>query len=123
MNKILDEYSNFLKEYNLIIKNKNTDEVTYAKNLKLISNINKINTSNKITPSSNKTELKNPYYYKDIQSKVKRSLKYTYNKITETDKYDSAILKDSDAFFCILCALAYHHIMIGKPYLDLTKYL
>lgn len=121
INQILDNYSNFLKEYNLKIKD--TDKNTYSKNLKLISNINKANSSSKINNNSNSSELKETHYYKNIQSKIKSSIKYTTKKILESDKYDSMILKDSNTFFCVLCSLSYHHIISGKPYLDLTKYL
>lgn len=121
INNSLKDYLFFLKEYNY--KAQEVDKSIYIKNLKLISNINKITNNKYANIKVQESNIKDLNYYKNTQDKIKHSLSHTFKKLMETDKYNKAILKDYNSFFSILAAIAYRNIKRNKEYLDLTKFL
>lgn len=123
----LDKYQIFLKEYNLKIKN--IDSVAYKKNLKFISNINKsitkkIKSENyKSQNSSTEFKLKDVDYFVNTQIQVKEKTYFLLKKILESNKYDKAILKDSNLFFCCLSSLCFFNIISNSQDLDIVDYM
>lgn len=124
--KALNSYQIFLKEYNLKIKG--VDINTYKKNLKLISNINRVlSKKNKNKPyqtnSSNELKEKDVSYFINIQKTVKEKTDLLLKEILLTNEYEQKILEDSNSFFSCLVSLCFLNIYNDNKNLNVSNLL